>query len=271
MIPTIDVPPAGARTFTAPAQRHDPFGIYIHIPFCSHICPYCDFNTYAGQNHRIPAYVDAVCREADLWSNDFAGRDAASIFIGGGTPSLLSGDQVAALIAACRSSFAMQRNAEITIEANPNDLSESSCAELLAAGVERISIGAQTLDHRGLRVLGRRHEAADVANALSAARRAGFANISLDFIHGWPGQTSAQLKDELSFVLSGGLGGVVPDHLSLYGLIVEPGTPMADAVQRGILSPADDDLAADMYELAREILHDAGWVHYEIANWSARP
>jgi oxygen-independent coproporphyrinogen-3 oxidase len=137
--------------------------------------------------------------------------------------------------------------------------------------VNRLSIGAQTLDRRGLRVLGRRHEADDVSSAVASARRAGFENVSLDFIYGWPGQTIDQWRSDLSRLLSGEVGGRPPDHLSLYGLIVEPGTPMADAVRRGIFAPIDDDTAADFYELAMTMLADAGWIHYEIANWASSP
>ena len=120
-------------------------------------------------------------------------------------------------------------------------------------------------------MLGRLHEAKHVTLAVAAARSAGFENVSLDFIYGWPGQTIDQWNSDLSQILAGEVGGQPPDHLSLYGLIVEPGTPMADAVQRGILEPVDDDCAADFYELAMSMLADAGWIHYEIANWASSP
>jgi oxygen-independent coproporphyrinogen III oxidase len=256
--------------FDAPAQLDDLFGIYINIPFCSHICPYCDFNTYAGQSARIPAYVEAVARETVLWAKQFEGRSAVSIFFGGGTPSLLEPDHIKTIIAACNAAFELAPGAEVTIEANPNNLDERYCWGLLDAGVTRLSIGAQTLDRRGLRVLGRLHEAEHVRRAVAAARHAGFENVSLDFIYGWPGQTIDQWSTDLNQVLAGEVG-ARPDHLSLYGLIVEPGTPMADAVRRGILAPLDDDMAADFYELAMTVLADAGWIHYEIANWASSP
>jgi oxygen-independent coproporphyrinogen-3 oxidase len=245
--------------------------VYVHIPFCAHICPYCDFNTYAGQNHRIPAYVAALERETTLWAPRFAGREAGSLFLGGGTPSLLAPKQIGAIVAACRDAFALSPDAEITLESNPNDLTATYCEALLALGVTRLSIGAQTLDRRGLRVLGRLHDVEQIAAAVAAARAAGCDNLSLDFIYGWPGQTLPGWRDELARILSGEVGGSPPDHLSLYGLIVEPGTPMADAVTRHILTPGDDDLAADMYETAVELLAAAGWSHYEISNWSATP
>ncbi len=190
--------------------------------------------------------------------------------MGGGTPSLLSGEQIGEILAACRSAFDVAADAEITMEANPNDLDEAYCAALIAAGVNRLSIGVQTLDHRGLRVLGRLHHGAQIASALASARAAGFRNLSLDLISGWPGQTTEQCRTELESVLAGEIGSA-PDHLSIYGLIVEPGTPMADAVARGILAPADDDLAAELYDVARAALQAAGWTHYEIANWCREP
>ena len=265
----MSIEPVSDRLFDAPAQPDDEFGIYVHIPFCSHICPYCDFNTYAGQSARIPAYVEAVCREMTHWADQFDGRSATSIFIGGGTPSLLEPIQIRSILDACQSAFAVAPSAEVTIEANPNNLKESYCSDLLDSGVNRLSIGGQTLNRRGLRVLGRMHEAHHVAESVAAARRAGFDNISLDFIHGWPGQTIGQWRSDLSLLLAGEVGGRPPDHLSLYGLIVEPGTPMADAVHRGILAPVDDDTAADFHELAITMLAEAGWIHYEIANWAA--
>jgi oxygen-independent coproporphyrinogen-3 oxidase len=261
--------PVQGRLLNAPAHFEDEFGIYVHVPFCSHICPYCDFNTYAGQSARIPAYVEAVQREVALWANQFAGRTASSIFIGGGTPSLLEPIQIKAILAACKSLFDLAPEAEVTIEANPNNLDDRYCEDLLATGVNRLSIGAQTLDRRGLRVLGRLHEAEHIRSAVCAARRAGFGNLSLDFIYGWPGQTIDQWRSDLSFLLSGDVGGRPPDHLSLYGLIIEPGTPMSDAVHRGILAPVDDDTEADFLELAMAMLADAGWIHYEIANWAS--
>jgi oxygen-independent coproporphyrinogen-3 oxidase len=136
-------------------------------------------------------------------------------------------------------------------------------------GVNRLSIGAQTLNHRGLRVLGRLHDAEQIARAVDAARRTGFGNLSLDLIYGWPGQSLDMWREDLTRILAGEVGGTAPDHLSLYELIVEPGTPMADAVARGILASLDADTAADYSELAAEMLSEAGWLHYEIANWSA--
>ena len=253
----------------APAPSNAPIGLYLHVPFCAHICPYCDFNTYSGQEALIPRYVGALEREIARQGEAFGGREAATIFFGGGTPSLLPAADVARLVRACRAAFDVAPDAEVTLEANPNNVDQGFFGELLAAGVNRLSLGVQTLRHRGLRRLGRNHEAADALAAFRAARAAGFANISLDLIFGWPGQTLGDWEEDLEEVL--GWDGDGPEHLSLYSLIVEPGTPLADAVTRGIVSAPDDDATADLYEAAIARMGRAGFGHYEVANWARDP
>lgn len=253
------------RETVAPLPSDAALGVYIHIPFCAHICPYCDFTTYAGKDDLIPRYVDCLVRDINAQGAAIAGRQVATVFLGGGTPSLLAGDQVERVLAACRSAFTLQPDAEISMESNPNGLDAERLAAYRRAGINRLSIGAQTFNRRGVRTLGRQHEAADVVAALAAAHTAGFENISLDFIFGWPNQTLDQWRTDLETVLS---LEHPPAHLSLYSLIVEPGTPFADAAARGILAMPDDDATADMYELAMTVLDDAGWHHYEVANWS---
>jgi oxygen-independent coproporphyrinogen III oxidase len=253
----------------APLPPGAPLGLYLHIPFCAHICPYCDFNTYAGQDALIPRYVDALEREIARFGEHLEHRPAATIFFGGGTPSLLPPEDVCRLVRACRDAFAVDPSAEVTLEANPNSVDEVYFAWLLDAGVNRLSLGVQSLQRRGLRHLGRQHEAEDAQAAYQAARAAGFTNISLDLIFGWPGHSIDAWRDDLDRVLNWPDGG--PEHLSLYSLIVEPGTPLADGVKRGIISVPDDDQTADLYELAIERLGRAGWRHYEIANWARTP
>lgn len=250
----------------APSPIDAPVGIYIHVPFCAHICPYCDFNTYADKDDLIPRYVEAVALELEMRAGEVGGRPAATVYFGGGTPSLLSPQQIGHILNAARASYDVLPDAEITMEANPNGLDGDRLAGYRRIGVDRMSIGAQTLDRRGLRRLGRQHEATDVLGAVRAAREAGFDRINLDFIFGWPGQDREIWQDDLCRVLE--LGDQGPDHLSLYSLIVEPGTPYADAAARGILRIPDDDEAADLYEDAIAILAEAGWDHYEIANWA---
>jgi oxygen-independent coproporphyrinogen-3 oxidase len=183
--------PPDSRAPGAPSPPGAALGLYLHIPFCAHVCPYCDFNTYAGQGHLIPRYVAALEREIEAQGRALAGRRAATVFLGGGTPSILPATEVGRLIQACRNAFALAPDAEVTLEANPNGVDEGYFAGLLAAGVNRLSLGLQTTRRRGLRALGRLHEAADAGRAVAAARAAGFANVSLDLIFGWPGQRSA--------------------------------------------------------------------------------
>ena len=269
------LPPSGIRPdidhVVAPSWPGDPIGIYLHVPFCGHICSYCDFNTYAGQESLIPRYVAAMEREIARQGAALSGAAAATVYIGGGTPSLLEPAQVGRLVAACRNAFAVAADAEISMEANPNSFDEARAAGYRAVGVNRLSLGVQTQHRRGLRVLGRQHEGSDAAGAFAAARRAGFANINVDLIFGWPGQTPAIWRHDLETLLGwpgGPSGGTGPDHFSLYSLIVEPGTPMAEAVTRGVFTVPDDDASADLYEAAIGRLTAAGFVHYEVANWA---
>jgi oxygen-independent coproporphyrinogen-3 oxidase len=247
----------------APLPDSAPVGVYVHIPFCHHICPYCDFNTFRGLESLIPRYVNALVHDITQHGD---GAAAQTVYLGGGTPSLLTSEQIARILSACRNAFALDPNAEITLEANPNGVDTNWFAGAREAGVNRLSIGAQTFDRRGLRILGRQHEADDVIAAVQAAREAGFDNISLDLIFGWPGQTLETWRHDLESLFTLPRGS--PEHCSLYSLIVEPGTPMADAVTRGVLTVVNDDDAADLYEAAMATLAGAGWTHYEIANWA---
>lgn len=264
VLPTVSSQPIAAPV--VPLLADAPAGIYIHVPFCRRICPYCDFNTYAGQDSLLPAYVEAVLHEIELTAECYATTDAPTLFFGGGTPSLLAPEQIARIINATRTLLGLRDDAEITLEANPEGLDESFLRELRSAGVNRLSMGVQSQQRAGLRVLGRGHTAETAEAALAAARAARFDNISLDLIFGWPGQTAAHWEADLAAILDWS-----PEHVSLYSLIVEPGTPMHDAVKRGILTPVDDDSTADMYERAVEVLGTAGWEHYEIANWAREP
>ncbi|HEY7832261.1 MAG TPA: radical SAM family heme chaperone HemW [Ktedonobacterales bacterium] len=244
--------------------------LYLHIPFCQAKCHYCDFNSYAGLLGLRERYVDALEAEIALagWRArraDGQPRRCRTIFFGGGTPSLLTTPQVARLLAASRAAFALDDDAEITLEANPGAIERGRFDELRAAGINRLSMGAQSFDDGLLRWMGRIHTAAEIADALHAARAGGFDNINLDFIFALPSQTLALWDDTLARALDLG-----PDHLSLYSLIVEEGTPLHRWVAQGRVRPADDDLAADMYEQAARRLADAGYAQYEISNW-ARP
>ena len=247
----------------APLPPDAPVGVYLHVPFCAHVCPYCDFNTYRGMEALIPRYVDALCRDLERSACEVGDRAVGSVFLGGGTPSLLDGPQVERLMGTIQSGYRLLPDAEVTLEANPNTADRDRFEAYRGAGVNRLSIGVQTTDRRGLRVLGRRHEASDAAAAFEAARDAGFEHVSADLIFGWPGQNTDTWRRDLSTA-----AGWPVDHLSLYSLIVEPGTPMADAVERGVLLPIDDDDPATIYEVAMDEMGRRGFGHYEVANWA---
>ncbi len=238
--------------------------LYLHIPFCRHKCSYCDFNTYAGLADLIPAYVEALCREA-VFVRAAAGRriPVHTIFFGGGTPSLLSGDQVAQIITALDEAFEIQPDAEITMEANPGTLSVEYLMEIRKVGINRLSLGMQSASPEALALLEREHAYPDVIHSVSWARQAGFANLSLDLIFGLPHQTLSAWQNTLEHALA-----LNPDHLSLYALSLEHGTPLRTWVDRGLVGSPDPDLAAEMYEWATERLAPAGFGQYEISNWA---
>lgn len=240
------------------------YSLYLHIPFCTHRCAYCDFNTYAGQEDSIPAYVDALCREIE-----FVGKGAPdslllhTIFFGGGTPSLLSPRQFEAILRAIRDSLEVTPQAEITTEANPGTVSLKSLEQLKRIGLNRISFGVQSANTEELRMLERTHSFPDVIEAVSAARRAGFDNLNLDLIYGLPEQTLQVWQTSVHRILE-----LHPEHISAYALTLEHGTPFGHWSARGLLPIPDPDLAADMYEWLGEELDAAGYTQYEISNWA---
>ena len=237
--------------------------LYLHIPFCAVRCHYCDFNTYAGLDGLFERYAAALIREIRTAGAARGRPTAHTIFIGGGTPTVLPSDLLAQILAACRDAFDIAPDAEITSEANPGTVDQARFSALRAMGVNRLSMGVQSFDDEELRWLGRIHGAAEAETAFSAARAAGFTNINLDFIFGLPDQRPETWARTLRRAVELG-----PEHLSLYSLIVEHGTPLADQVRRGLISEPDDDLAADMYEAASESLAAAGYAQYEISNWA---
>ncbi|MFW6174696.1 MAG: radical SAM family heme chaperone HemW [Chloroflexota bacterium] len=237
--------------------------LYVHIPFCEVRCPYCDFNTYAGIDALIPPYMQALRREIRLWGDALDRPEVRTVFFGGGTPSYVPSDELAAVCRGAWEAFRVSPDAEVTMEANPGDFSRRDLSAYLDAGVNRLSIGVQSLDDGLLESLGRKHDAAQAVEAYEMARAAGFDNISLDLMFGLPGQSMGQWQDSVRRVLDMG-----PEHLSLYGLTLEPGTPMEAAVRRGQIAEPDSDLAADMFLYAMEALDSAGYRHYEVSNWA---
>ncbi|HLZ63388.1 MAG TPA: radical SAM family heme chaperone HemW [Ktedonosporobacter sp.] len=242
--------------------------LYLHIPFCHTRCHYCDFNTYAGILPLREPYVRALLSEIKLAGQmaqqaDGTPRRSRTIFFGGGTPSLLTVPQVTRLLQACFSSFAIDQDAEITLEANPGTLSQEQLVGLRAAGINRLSMGAQSFDAELLKALGRIHTPEEITQAVQYARAAGFTSINLDFMFGLPDQTMQHWRETLDRALD-----LHPDHLSLYSLIIEEGTPFYTWADEGRITPGDEDLCADMYEYADEVLQKAGYSNYEISNWA---
>jgi oxygen-independent coproporphyrinogen III oxidase len=240
--------------------------IYLHIPFCTHRCAYCDFNTYAGLGELIPTYVDALCREVALVGHG-APPDISiqTVFFGGGTPSLLSAEQVERVLTAVRSAFRLEDLAEVTLESNPGTVTLQSLEEMHRAGINRISLGVQSANGEELRMLERTHDFRDVLRSVSDARRAGIDNLNLDLIYGLPEQSMASWRTTLRRALE-----LQPKHISAYCLTLEHGTPFGRWAKRGLMPIPDGDLAADMYEWAHGELVSAGYEQYEISNW-ARP
>lgn len=264
-----------ARTVADPQQSMIPepgrlhtASLYLHIPFCHTRCHYCDFNTYAGILPLREPYVQALLKEiAQAGSlarlSDGGTRRAPTIFFGGGTPSLLQAEQVARLLAGCRLAFAVDEDAEITLEANPGTLDLPHLQELRATGITRLSLGAQSFDAGLLQALGRIHSPQEICQAVHLARQAGFRSLNLDCMFGLPDQSMQHWQQTLDQALR-----LSPEHLSLYSLIIEEGTPFFTWVHEGQITPGDEDLCADMYEYARERLQAEGYEHYEISNWA---
>lgn len=243
--------------------EQNPLSVYLHVPFCATKCTYCAFNTYTNLEHLIPEFVDGLCHEIELVAASAPGKQVGTIFFGGGTPSLLSASQLGVVLDALRTHFSVTPEAEITLESNPNDLSSDYAAALHSLGFNRISIGMQSANARELELFRRRHDTDGVARAVSAARSGGFENVNVDLIYGIPDQTIDDWRNTLSQALA-----LRPHHISLYALGIEENTPMYTWVERGVLATPDDDLAADMYELAESMLADAHFVQYEISNWA---
>ncbi|HXQ33182.1 MAG TPA: radical SAM family heme chaperone HemW [Anaerolineales bacterium] len=258
-------------------QSQTPLSLYFHIPFCTHRCAYCDFNTYAGQESLIPAYVDALHKEiefvakssrAERSQSDSGGVvEAHTIFFGGGTPSLLSPKQFESIFKSLHDNFTLTDDAEITIEANPGTVSYEDLLELRKIGINRISYGVQSANTEELHMLERTHNFFDVIEAVSNARKAGFdrqsKGVNLDLIYGLPEQTLQTWQTTVKRILD-----LHPEHISAYALTLEHGTPFGRWSSKGLMPLPDPDVAAEMYEWVYETLEANGYVQYEISNWA---
>ncbi len=242
------------------------YSLYLHIPFCRHRCAYCDFNTYSGLEAIIPAYVQALGKELEYLANA-AGEElfVRTIFFGGGTPSLLSIRQLETLFSVCHQYFRVDDDVEITLEANPGTLSLPYLQDLRILGINRLSLGMQSANPVELGLLERQHDYLDVVQAMNWARKANFENINLDLIFGLPNQSVEDWQATLQSAIH-----LDPEHLSVYALTLEHGTPMYQWVMRGLMPAPDPDLAADLYEMTTENLASARFEQYEISNWALR-
>lgn len=237
--------------------------IYIHFPFCIRRCLYCDFNTFAGMESYIPDYISSLSRELDSYSKEAQDWKITSIYFGGGTPSLIRINDLDELLKKVKSEFQVDPQVEITLEANPGTIDREFLQGALSAGINRLSLGIQSLDERELPMLGRIHSVEQAQKAVMDARHAGFSNISIDLIYGLPGQQVQEFKKSLEKVIE-----LEPDHISLYALTLDEHVPMAELIKRGKLPVIDNDLAADMYDWATEFLESSGFSQYEISNWA---
>lgn len=236
-------------------------GLYLHVPFCRRKCAYCDFCSYVGREADTAAYVAALCRE--IAARARRDRIVDTVYLGGGTPSLLSPTEIERILAAVREAYTLSPDAEITCEVNPGTVDYDKFSLLKSLGVNRVSLGVQSLSDRALRALGRIHTAKEAEEAYRAARRAGFRNVSLDLMSGLPGET----PEELSATVQGFIA-LAPEHISAYSLMLEEGTPFASSPLRAEIP--DDDAAADAMEATAAALETAGYRRYEISNY-ARP
>lgn len=230
---------------------------YVHIPFCERVCPYCDFAVVEGRDATITRYLAALSSEIDH-EPAWAGLDA--VFIGGGTPSKLAAAAIAAILGRLGERFGLQPGVEISLEANPEDVTPEWAASMVGAGVDRVSLGVQSLDGDILERLGRRHSPEQARTSVTALRQAGMRSVSVDLIFGTPGESIESWSRTLAGTLETGV-----DHLSTYALTVEPPTALGRAVRAGAPAPDPDD-QADKWELAAEMAHEAGLIRYEVSN-----
>jgi putative oxygen-independent coproporphyrinogen III oxidase len=265
------VPADGALPASATASLgRQPFGIYVHVPFCRTRCGYCDFNTYTatelGPGASRDSYPGLAAAEVRLARRVLGATSlpVTSVFFGGGTPSLLPPAALAEMLRAIDGEFGLARDAEVTVEANPETVDERVLAALRGSGMTRISLGMQSAVPHVLAVLDRVHEPGRPTRCAQWARAAGFDHVSLDLIYGTPGESDADWRESLAAALAAG-----PDHISAYALIVEEGTALAARVGRGEVAAPDDDVLADRYLIADEVLAAHGLAWYEISNWAA--
>jgi oxygen-independent coproporphyrinogen-3 oxidase len=250
-------------------KDEQPFGIYIHIPFCISRCVYCGFATTVYDADQEEPYINAVMREMGLWRSEgelqapYATSQADTIYIGGGTPSLLQPERLIMLIEGCKSLFRIAPDPEITVEINPATAGPNAFRKMRAAGINRASLGVQSFHDEELRPMGRPHTASEAVSTFLELRQAGFDNICVDLIAGFPGQSLDTLRISLERIVE-----LSPEHISVYLLEVKPGTQLERLLDRGEMPAMDEDLVADMYEEIASLAERAGYEQYEISNFA---
>jgi oxygen-independent coproporphyrinogen-3 oxidase len=268
------LPEDGALPATALAGAADrPLGFYLHVPYCATRCGYCDFNTYTaaelrdsgGATATQETYAATLADEIRLARKVLGDdpRPVSTVFVGGGTPTLLPAADLVSVLDTVRTEFGLAPGAEVTTEANPESVDPRYLAELRAGGFTRISFGMQSARPHVLRVLDRRHTPGRPEACVAEARAAGFEHVNLDLIYGTPGETDEDWRASLDAAIGAG-----PDHVSAYALIVEDGTRLARDIRRGVIPPTDDDVHADRYLIAEDRLTAAGYAWYEVSNWA---
>ncbi|MBA30998.1 MAG: coproporphyrinogen III oxidase [Chloroflexi bacterium] len=240
-------------------------GIYVHIPFCQSKCFYCDFNTYANIDDQIDDYINSLIVEINIWSNILKASSIKSIFFGGGTPSYIHSKYIEKILTSLSKHFIINKNIEITLETNPNDVMKQKFNDLLKIGINRISMGVQSFDNYQLKMLGRRHDSKEAENSYNILKEIGYNNLSIDLMYGLPYQSIKSWEKTLEKSTH-----LDPNHISLYSLQVEKGTPLKNKIMSGEYEAPNDDNAADMYEIAEKTLFENKFSQYEISNWSKK-
>ena len=267
-LPEGDPAPSDGKLPNIGNLKNKPFSLYVHVPYCSKRCGYCDFNTYTpselDRDDQIESWLQSAIKET-IFARKILGESLTvdTIFFGGGTPSLLEASVIKEFINNVSKHFKLKKDLEITLEANPDTITQSKAEDWLKAGINRISLGMQSSATNVLQVLDRTHNPANVLSSVEILKKAGFTNFSLDLIYGTPGESLEDWSNSLKDAIA-----INPPHISAYSLVIEPGTKMGSQLSRGEIKAVSDDDAADKYQLAEKLLNENGYSWYEISNWA---
>ena len=267
-LPEGDPAPSDGKLPNIGNLKNKPFSLYVHVPYCSKRCGYCDFNTYTpselDRDDQIESWLQSAIKET-IFARKILVEELTvdTIFFGGGTPSLLEASVIKEFINNVSKHFELKKDLEITLEANPDTITQSKSEDWLKAGINRISLGMQSSATNVLQVLDRTHNPANVLSSVEILKKAGFTNFSLDLIYGTPGESLEDWSNSLKDAIA-----INPPHISAYSLVIEPGTKMGSQLSRGEIKAVSDDDAADKYQLAEKLLNENGYSWYEISNWA---